>query len=196
MKSVDFLGWVLVLLTVLNFFYMIFSGTWVHVFWLCNHIPLILGVCILTRKKGLLILEYSFLGVGLFGWVVDYFWKGFFGVYLFHSTEYLASLDPVTVWSSVLLHVSTLSLGLVAIFMMRDRVRLDWAGWVFLGVHAFVLGLVAVWFGEYYNLNCFIVPCLPIFSERFYPLSVVLVYFGFCVFPLAKILERVANRIV
>jgi hypothetical protein len=189
----NFIGVFLIVLGLIRIFQLLFFGVPVHIFWLCNHVIVIMGIAILMRKSSLLIGEFSFLFVGQLVWIIGFLMYFIFGVTLQGSSAYLIYDRAFVNWVSILVHFLTLPLGLWAIIILGKKSKFAWV-WG-LG-HALVLLPFVIYFGNKYNLNCFFEPCISaIPNSAVYPFLVISLYFVLFVIPINFLVNWVVGRI-
>ena len=156
-------------------------------FWLCNHVPLVVGIAILFRKQSIIIGEFCLLGVASLLWDIDlisYFVKG---ESLLSNVGYLLHNELIYSLSIGLIHLSFIPLTLVAIFLIGKKAP---RGWIYGAIHGIILIPFAFLFEDKANLNCILSPCLeaiPNFS--LYPVVFILGYIFVIIFPLNKLLD-------
>ena len=179
------IGVVLITWSLLNIFFTVRDGSWQHVFWLSNHIGLVLGSAVLLRKSYWITAELALGFVGEMGWSVDYVGKILFDIHILGSTSYLfVEGYPSTLFFSTLQHLFIIPLGVWALWLLAKPEPAAWKGALF---HACVLLLISFPFGVSLNLNCFLESCvswIPTFP--WYPLFWMIVYFGVFVIPIHK----------
>ncbi|MFH1365445.1 MAG: hypothetical protein ABIH28_02595 [archaeon] len=189
----NFIGFFLIFLFVLRLFSLFIGENIIHFFWLCNHAPLIIGLAILFRKSFLLTAEVSFLFVGFLSWVLDYLFKLFFNAHLFGTTAYLFPITNFFFFSiTTTVHFLTFPLALIALFLIKKPEPKAWKGAL---IHAIILIPFSVYFGEKYNLNCFLKPCINLFPDIiFYPLLFLFSYFVLIVIPTNIFLTKLIKK--
>jgi len=190
---IDFIGVLLIFLFVLRFISLLRGETIIHIFWLCNHVPLIMGIAILLRSSFWLTAEISFLFFGFLGWIIDYLSKMFFGIHILGTTSYLFPItDPVFFYATATAHILTIPLALIAYFLIKKQEPSAWKGAL---IHAIVLIPFLIYFGEHYNLNCFLKPCVDwVTNFTLYPLAIFAVYFLVLVIPINYILVKISKK--
>jgi hypothetical protein len=182
------IGILIIILSLIRIYTMINYTTPIHIFWLCNHIPLIIGIAILLRNPFVLIAETSLLFIGSLNWSIDFLSKLIFGKYFLGSTSYMFTVVSPDSIPSILSHLSVLPLALLAIFLIKKP---EPKAWQLSAVHLFVLIPASLYFGEFYNLNCLITPCatwLPTFP--FYLPIAFAIYIAIFVIPVNIILTK------
>jgi len=164
----------------------------IYFFWLCNHIPLIIGIAIFFRNSFWLTAEISLLFFGSLNWSLDFLSKLIFDQYLLGSTDYIFTGISIQSATSILLHLSTLPLTLLAFFIIHEKNKTAWKGSL---LHMIILTPISFYFGMEYNLNCLLKSCidwLPTFN--LYPIMFFISYFFLFVIPinwgLNKLLEN------
>lgn len=188
----NFLGYFLIFLFLLRLFSLFRGEDFIAIFWLCNHVPLVMGIAILLRKSFLLTGEISLLFFGFFNWVTDYVFKLLFDFHLFGATEYLFPIEDIIFFSiTTSVHFLTIPLGLIALFLIGKSEPKAWKASF---VHALLLVPFVFYFGREYNLNCFFEPCINWFPETFfYPLIFFLGYIFIVVIPITFILSKIVR---
>jgi len=188
----NFIGTFLIIFGLIRVFQLLFFGVPVHVFWLCNHVIIFMGIAILMRKPFLLIGEFCFLFLGQFVWIVAVILYGLFGVIVPGNSAYLIYDGGFINLISVLVHLLTLPLGFWAIILIGKKEKFAWLAGL---AHALILLPVLLYFGSNYNLNCFISPCLSFIpSIPFYSILIIPFYFLFFVIPLNYFINWIIGR--
>lgn len=188
----NLLGWFLIILGMVRIFQLIFFGEPIHIFWLCNHVILIMGVAILFRSSFWLIAEFSFLFLGQVVWVVGVLIYVFFGIMIPGSSTYLLYDFSFLNLISLAVHFLTLPVGAFAIYLIGRREKFAWAGGL---IHALVLVPFALYFGRDYNLNCIYESCvsfIPYFE--LYSLFLIPLYFAFIVLPTNYVINYLLGK--
>lgn len=189
---IDVIGWFLIAITIFRLVMILAIDDPVHIFWLCNHVPLIMGIAILFRNSFWLIAEFCILSVGSFNWNLDYYWHWITGNYLIGGTEYLSLINPYFAGFSIVFHGLSLPLSLIAIFLIGKKSFDVWKGTL---VHALGLVIPAWIFRENYNLNCYINSCLESFSwVPYYSIFIFVGYMVVVVVPLSYVLNWLVER--
>lgn len=189
----NIIGILLILFFVIRVIFLIKNGTLEHIFWLCNHAPLIFGIAILFRSSFWITAEISFVFAGVLIWVIDYLSKIFFSVHIFGSTSYLFPIANYGFfYVTSLIHLFSLPLAIWALFLIKKKEPFAWKGAL---IHAVVLIPFVVYFREAYNLNCFLEPCISwIPNFYFYPIIAFIGYFILFVIPINWILVKLGRK--
>lgn len=189
----NFIGILLIVLFFLRVFALLRGESLVNFFWLCNHAPLIMGLAILFRSSFLLSAEISLLFFGFLNWTGDYLFKMFFGINLFGATEYLFPISDLFFFSvTTSVHFLTIPLGIIALFLLKKPEPNAWKGSL---IHGILLIPFVLYFGEEYNLNCFLAPCVNWFPNfNFYPVIFFLGYFALIVIPINFLIYSLVKK--
>lgn len=185
-------GWFLIILGAIRIFQLIFFGEPIHILWLCNHVIVLMGIAILFRSSFWLIAEFSFLFLGQVVWIFGVLLFVFFGIEIPGNSTYLLYDLNFLNLVSLLVHFLTLPIGVFAIYLLGKKESFAWIGGL---IHATLLVPFALYFGEYYNLNCIYKPCvsfLPDFSG--YSLLLIPVYFALVVIPLNYLVNYLLRK--
>lgn len=185
------IGILIIILSLLRI-YTIINSTPIHIFWLCNHIPLIIGISILARNSFLLAAETSLLFAGSLNWSLDFLSKLIFDQYLLGSTSYIFAAISTDSTISILSHLGILPLALLAIFLIKKPKPKAWHGSL---VHMLILAPIPFYFGKFYNLNCLLEPCaswLPNFP--IYPPIFFATYLVLFVIPTSLLLAKMLTK--
>lgn len=176
------IGIFLITISIIRLFFLQGYETFPQFFWLCNHVPLLIGIAILFRSSFWLMAEVSFLFVGMFLWIVNFLSYLLIDKIIFVSAEYIfVSAGTIFFYLSVTLHLLTLPLAIIAIFLLKKPEPLAWKGSLF---HGIILIPIMIYFGESYNLNLFLrsdLSFIPNFT--LYPVFISIIYFGLFVIP-------------
>lgn len=187
------IGFVLIAFFVFRLVCLIRDDMFVDILWLCNHVPLILGIAVLYRSSFWITAEISFLFFGAIGWIIDYLSKVIFDFHIFGSTDYLfpvANTEFFIVTS--IIHLCTIPLGIISLFLIKKSVKGSWKGAILHGLILFPFAYLA---GRENNINCLFESCTPnLFEIPFYSIVSVLGYFAFFVIPLSKFLEFLLSK--
>jgi hypothetical protein len=160
----------------------------IYFFWLCNHVPLFIGITIFFRSSFWLTAEISLLFIGSLNWSLDFLSKLIFDKYLLGSTAYIFAGISAQSATSILLHLSTLPLALLAFFIIHEKNKTAWKGSL---LHMLILIPISFYFGLEYNLNCVLKSCvdwIPTFS--FYPIAFLVSYFILFVLSINWVLNK------
>jgi hypothetical protein len=193
--SKDFLlnsiGIFLIVLGLIRIFQLLFFGVPMHIFWLCNHVVVVMGIAILLRSNFLLIGEFCFLFVGQLVWIIGFLMFNIFGIVLEGNSTNLI-YDPTFVnIITVLVHFLTLPLGFLAIWLIGKKEKFAW----FAGIIHSVILLPIVLLFPYYNLNCLNSPCIAIFPDTLlYSIIFVPFYFLVTVIPINYFVNWVLKK--
>ncbi len=181
-RLLNVLGFLLIFSSIFVIYFMSKENP-VYVFWLSNHVPLIIGIAILTRNSFLLAAEMSLLFIGELGWVLDFISKLLFGFYIFGSTEYMFNpAYPATLYWASMEHLIILPAGILALFLLKKAEK---NAWVLSLAHGTIILIISFLFGSAYNLNCAYKSCitwLPTFD--FYSAVWPIIYFTVFVVPI------------
>jgi hypothetical protein len=191
-QILDIIGIVIIVLSLLRIYILITDSTYIHIFWLCNNIPLIIGISILFRSSFFLIAETSLLLVGSLNWSLDFLSKLFFDKYLLGSTSYIFTAFSADSGISILSHLSILPLAIIAIFLIGKP---EPKAWQLSLVHMIILVPASFYFGEFYNLNCLLKPCiswLPDFA--IYTPLFFIIYFTIFVVPINMLFTKLLRK--
>jgi hypothetical protein len=167
----NLIGIFLIVLGIIHLIQTIFFVDPVHFFWMCNHVILFIGIAILFRNSFWLMAEFLLLFLGQFIWIINYIFRAFNSAFVVISYR----IEVI----SAIVHLVTLPLGLMGILLLKKKEKYAWKGSL---LHALILMPFVLYFGSYYNLNCFFEPCvtwIPNFS--LYPLFIFLIYFAFII---------------
>ncbi|MFH1503728.1 MAG: hypothetical protein ABIE36_03665 [Candidatus Diapherotrites archaeon] len=166
------IGIFLIILGIVHLIQTIFTVEPIHVFWLCNHVLLFMGVAILFRSSFWLRAEFLVLFLGQFIWIINFIFRIFNSAFV--VVDYRITFIPA------LVHLLTLPLGFVAIMLLKKNEKSAWKGSL---LHMLVLFPFVLYFGSYYNLNCLFNPCVTwIPNMSLYPFFIFLVYLVFIIF--------------
>jgi hypothetical protein len=185
------IGIFLIVLGLIRIFQLLFFGVPMHVFWLCNHVIVLMGIAILFRSSFWLIGEFCFLFVGQFIWIVGFLLFAIFGIVLPGNSTHLIYDSSFMNVITILVHLLTLPLGFWAIMILRKENKRAWIGGI---IHSFVLLPIVLLFPSY-NLNCLNSPCLSFFPDTLlYSILFVPMYFVFLVIPLNYLVNWFVRR--
>jgi hypothetical protein len=188
----NFIGVFLVVLGLVRVFQLLFFGVPVHIFWLCNHVLIFMGVAILFRNSFLLIGEFSFLFVGQFVWIISFLSYFVFGVSVPGSSVYLIYDSAFVNLISVLVHFLTLPLGLWAIILFGKKEKFAWVSGL---IHVLILLPFVIYFGSKYNLNCFFEPCVSVIPNvSIYSFLLIPLYFVLFVIPINFLVNWIIKK--
>ena len=182
--TLNTLGSILIISSLIRIIIISIYDTPIHLLWLSNHLPLFLGISILFRNSFWVLAELSLIFIGEMMWSIDYISKLFFNEYLVGSTEYMfiGGINKL-LYASSLTHLIVVPIGLLAFFMMKKKVNYAWTGAM---LHTAILTPFILYFGEKYNINCFIESCISwIPTIKLFPL----IYLLICVIPLTYLLN-------
>ena len=186
------IGIFLIILGIIRILQLIFFGTWIHSFWLCNHILIFMGIAILFRNSFWLIAEFSFLFFGQLIWIFMFLSYALFGIIIPGGSVHLIHGPGFINVISLLAHFLTLPLGFIAILFLNKKEKFAWKGSI---LHSLILFPFVIYFGSRYNLNCLFNPCLgwiPNFS--LYPIFIYVFYFGVLVIPVVWLINLTVGR--
>ncbi len=193
----DIIGIFFIVIPVLRLFFLEGYETFPQFFWLCNHVPIIMGIAILLRSSFWLNAELSLLFAGMLLWVIDFLLYFLSGFILFDSAMYIFnSAGTMFFYLSTLIHLLVLPLSIFAVFLLKKPEPRAWLGSI---AHGFILAPIMIYLGSDYNINFFLRPTLPFVPDFFlYPLIFSAFYLGIFVIPvnliITKILESRKNR--
>lgn len=177
--ALNSIGIFLIVLGIVHLLQTIFTVEPIHVFWLCNHVLLFMGIAILFRSSFWLTAEFLVLFLGQFVWIINFIFKIFNSPFV--VIDYRITFIPIIV------HLLTLPLGFIAIMLLKKKEKFAWKGSL---LHMIVLFPFVLYFGSYYNLNCLFRPCVNwIPNISIYSTFVFLVYFAFII-----LLNFILNR--
>jgi hypothetical protein len=191
-QILNIIGITIIILSILRTYILITDSTPIHIFWLCNHIPIIIGIAILFRSSFVLIAETSLLLIGSLNWSLDFLSKLFFDKYLLGSTSYIFAAFSADSGISILSHLSLLPLAIIAIFLIGKP---EPKAWQLSIIHMIILIPSSFYFTETYNLNCLLEPCiswLPDFA--LYTPLLFIVYFTIFVIPVNILFTKLLRK--
>lgn len=174
-RILNILGIYMLLIFVYNLINMFFVGEQFEIFWLCNHVPLIVGLAILFRSQRVLIAEVSLLFLASLSWTIDIIFLFTTGMSLIADIRFLLDQNIFYQISTVLIHTTFIPVSLWAIFLIRKKIKIQKTMIIFL-IHWVILIFVAYLYKSY-NFNCILNSCLnfiPNFKLHF--LLAILVY--------------------
>lgn len=186
------IGILIIILSLLRIYTIINYATPVHIFWLCNHIPLIIGISILARNSFLLAAETSLLLIGSLNWSLDFLSKLIFDKHILGSTSYIFTAISTDSITSILSHLSILPFAILALFLIKNPKPKAWQGSL---VHMLILIPASFYFGKFYNLNCLLKPCtswLPNFT--LYTPIFFITYLTLFVIPISLLLAKLLDK--
>ena len=176
----NIIGITLILFSLVRFYFLYTEGISFHIFWLCNHIPLIMGLAILFRNSFVLIGEFSLGFMGMVFWMLDYFYFLLFGVSLSGNGEFF-SIGAYMVVAFVL-HALTLPLAIWAIILIGKR---ETKAFIVSIAHFIILIPIIIYFGVEKNVNCFFESCLNFLPTfRFYTFFLMFAYLLLFILPI------------
>ena len=189
----NLIGILLILFFIIRLIFLIKDGEIISIFWLCNHAMLIMGIAILIRSSFWLAAEISFAFVGVLVWITDYFSKILFNIHLFGSTDYLFPIvNKGFFLTTSMVHLFSLPLGILAFFLISTKQKHAWKGAI---LHVILLIPPAIYFGEYYNLNCLLKPCISWLSCcTFYPILFPIAYIIVFIIPTNYFLNKLLSK--
>lgn len=192
-KILNILGISLLGLFVIRLISLIYVESLTNFFWLCNHVPLVMGITIILRKSKLLAAEISLLSLGSIIWVLDLFSKLLFDTYITGSVDYLFPItDTLFFITTSFVHILTLPLAITAYIIIKQK---NPKAWGFSLIHAIILLLPIYLFRKTANLNCMIEPCLEFIPDfTLYPLILLVSYMILIVIPTNKLLDWVNTK--
>jgi hypothetical protein len=184
-------GIILILFSFLQFYTIYLSKTPHHIFWLCNHVPLVMGLAILFRNNFVLIGEFSLDFIGMLTWDLDFIYflltnKSFTGNEAFFTFGNYLGITAI-------LHFLTLPLALIAIILI-GKVRKR--AFIFSIFHFLIIIPILIYFGKDYNLNCLFKSCLEFIPTfRFYTVFLLLFYLFVFIIPITYLINRMLEKI-
>jgi len=192
----NFIGIFLIVMGLIRIMQLILFVQPIHILWLCNHIIVLIGISILFRSSFWLTAEFIFLFFGQLVWVVVLLLFFIFGIVLPGNSAYLiyGTLEGLGFlnWVALLVHFLTLPLAFIAILLLNKEEKFAWKGSV---LHGLVLVPFILFFGSFYNLNCFYKPCLEVIPNvPLYPLFVFITYFLILVIPLNYLVNWIIRK--
>jgi hypothetical protein len=174
------IGIILIVFSLIRFYFLYTEGIWFHIFWLCNHVPFIMGIAILFRNLFVLMGEFCLGFLGMLIWVIDYFYFLFFRVSFTGNGEFFSTGTYIIV--AFVLHVLTLPLAFWAIFLIGKKEKRAFLESI---AHFIVLIPIIIYFGADKNLNCFFSSCLDFMPTfRFYTFFLLLAYLLIFIIPI------------
>lgn len=186
------IGILIITLSLLRIYVLITDTTPIHIFWLCNHIPLIIGISILFRSSFFLIAETSLLLIGSLNWSLDFLSKLLFDKYLLGSTSYIFTAFSANSGVSILSHLSILPLAIIAIFLIGKPEPKAWQLALF---HMTILIPASFYFGKFYNLNCLLEPCISWLQDfALYTPFIFIIYFAIFVIPVNMLFTKLLTK--
>jgi hypothetical protein len=191
------IGAFLIAAPIIRMFFLQGYETLPQFFWLCNHVPILMGLAILFRSSFWLTAEFSLLFAGMLLWVVDFLAYFLFGIILFDSAMYIFnSAGTMFFYLSAIVHLLALPLAIIAIFLLKKQEPWAWKGSL---LHALILMPIAAYMGSSYNINFFLKPSTSLIPDfSLYPLVITILYFGLFVIPtnllVARLLKTRKNR--
>lgn len=188
----NLMGIFLIVLGIIRILQLIIFGEPIHIFWLCNHVLILIGIAILFRNSFWLIAEFCFLFIGQFVWIVGFLLYTIFGITIPGNSVYLIYNEQFINLITILVHFLTLPLGFLAIFILGKKEKFAWVGGL---IHAFILLPFIIYFGFAYNLDCFYTPCFSLIPNfKLYSLLVIPLYFVLFVVPLNFFVNWVVGK--
>ena len=187
------MGITLIVLSLIRIFLILRFGTPSSVFWISNHVPLILGLAILFRNSFWILAESTFIFVGEVGWTIDYLFKLSFNKYLVGSTAYMfnpAFATPLKI--SSLLHLIVVPFGVIAFLLIKKKPKKAWKG---VALHLALLLPIIIYYGDNLNLNCLFKSCinwLP--TIPLFPIIFPIFYALVCVTPIIYLLNKLISN--
>lgn len=187
----NLIGWFLLVLGLIRIFQLLFFGVPMHVFWMCNHVIVLMGIAILLRKSFLLIGEFCFLFIGQLVWIIAFLLFALFGIIVPGQSTHLIYDSSFTNIITILVHLLTLPLGLWAILLLGKESKFAWVAGI---IHSAVLFPIVILFPQY-NLNCLNDPCLSVFPNTLlYSILFVPLYFLLTVIPLNYLVNWIVRK--
>lgn len=184
------IGIVLIAFSLVRFYFLYNEGIGFHIFWLCNHLPFIMGLTILLRNSFVLIGEFSLGFAGMLIWVFDFFYYQIFRVSFTGNGEFFSTGFYIVV--AFVLHVLTLPLALWAIFLIAKKAK---TAFIVSIVHFAVLIPAIIYFGAGKNLNCFFSSCLEFIPTfKFYTPILLAVYLFIFILPINYLINRLVAK--
>ncbi|MCR4285098.1 MAG: hypothetical protein NUV97_03595 [archaeon] len=191
-EILNIIGITLIVISLIRIAILILYSSPIHIFWLCNHIPLIIGIAILFRNSFILSAEIALLFFGSLNWSLDFLSKLLFNKYLLGSTyEIFADLSANSI-ISIISHLSVLPLALIALFLMNKP---EPKAWKISIIHMIILVPISLYFSQSFNINCLARPCVVWMSHStLYPFFIFFGYLLIFVIPTSIILANLMKK--
>ena len=192
-RALNIIGIILIMSLISRIITLSIYGDPVHLFWLSNHLPLLLGISILMRNSFWILAELSLIFVGEVGWSIDYLSKIIFDNHIAGSTTYMF-VDEISkqLYISSLTHLIVVPLGVAAFLILGKKAKNAWKG---AALHATILIPFIIHFGKDYNLNCFFESCISwLPTIKFFPIIFPISYILICVIPIAYLLNKLIKN--
>jgi len=169
------LGIYMLLIFVYNLINMFYVGEQLEIFWLCNHVTLIIGLAILLRSQKVLIAELSIIFLVSLVWTIDLIFLFTTGMSLISDIRFFWDQNIFYQIATVLIHTTVIPISLWAIFIIRKRVEIKKTMAIFL-LHWVAL-ISFGYFLKGYNFNCVFHSCINFIPDfKFHFLMAIGVY--------------------
>lgn len=175
-KLLNFLGWFLIIISILNLVIKLRYETIIEFFWFCNHIPLVMGISLLFRKYKIFVGEFLLILIPSIIWNIDFFNYIFTGNVLLGDVYYYESITNIFIEIGTgVIHLSTLVFSVLIIFLLKGDFK---NSWIYGGVHGIIIIPFAFLLeGKLFNLNCMVESCIPFIPNfKFYTIAFIIVY--------------------
>ena len=183
----NFIGWFLIVLAVLNISFKIYYGFGHEVIWLCNNAPIVIGIGILFRNQKVVLGALALLFVGSLSWNIELAYLLIIGNTLFGGWDPFWGMNLILKIGTIANHSLTLILSVVAVFIINKKEKFAW-------VYGLGYGLVLVGFAFIYperNYNCILEPCMSFVpSFKLYPVAYILFYLTFFMIPFNWVINK------
>jgi hypothetical protein len=187
--ALNVIGIVLIIFSLIRFYFLYTEGISFHIFWLCNHIPLIMGLAILFRNSFVLTAEFSLGFAGMSIWVLDFFYYQFSGFSFTGNGEFFSV--GFYIITAFVLHVLTLPLAFWAILLINKQEKKAFIGSM---AHFIILIPIIAYFGAERNLNCFFKSCLNFMPTfKLYPLFLLIAYSLIFILPINYLINKILD---
>ncbi|MEK6885727.1 MAG: hypothetical protein AABX17_02065 [Nanoarchaeota archaeon] len=189
-KILNLIGIFLISLALLRLFFLYQVDAIFQFFWLCNHVPLILGTAILFRANKLLIAEFCIGFFGMFVYVMDYIIYLLWGISYTGNFQFFGSALPLAV--SLAMHVLTMPLAFLAIWIINKK---EINAWTYSLIHILFLLPIVLYLGPAANVNCLFKSCISFMpTNEFYSLILILAYFSLLILPLNLLFNELLGK--
>ncbi|MBU2612168.1 MAG: hypothetical protein KKB62_00415 [Nanoarchaeota archaeon] len=183
----NFIGWFLILLAVLNISFKIYYGFGHEVIWLCNNAPIVIGIGILLRNQKIVLGTLALLFLGSLSWNLESAYLLIFGKTLFGGGDPFWGMNLILKIGTITNHSMTLLLSLVAVFLINKKEKFAWA-------YGLAYGIILVSLAFIYperNYNCILEPCMGFIPNfKFYTVAYILFYLTFFMIPFTWIINK------
>ena len=186
----NLIGLVLIIISLLRFYSLYLEDMGFHIFWLCNHIPFIMGLAILFRNSFILIGEFCLGFLGMFVLILDYFSYAIFKISFTGNTEFFSTGTYFII--AFFLHILTLPLAFFAILMLNKKQE---KAFFISIIHFLLLIPPIIYFGYEKNLNCFFGSCLSFLPTfKFYTIFLLAAYFLIFILPINYLINKLLKN--